>query len=417
MQIPQLTPPLAARTGLPLLVVGLLLLAPALTRADWTVRVSPGEYARQGTPVHVDVKTDANLDRALRGEIHLVASSGGTATPVQAEKLSPILTRLWFVVDRLAPGQDREYRIEKGEAPDHRFHWKDSSADGTKSRELLIGERPVLRYLHTPFNPENIEITKKVFHMVYSPDGSRLITKGAGGLYPHHRGIYFGYSKCRFDGKVVDTWHAHKGEHQKHEKILGEQTGPVLGSHTLAIAWNDREGKKFVQEHRTLRTYWQPDGSRLIEFRSTLRPTVEKVQLDGDRQHAGVQFRAAQEVAENQTKTRYLRPKGWHRLDPAKQINDKNHVDLPWNAIQYDVGDQGYTVAYLSDPANPEGAEFSERLYGRFGEFFRHELRKGQSLEIRYRWWIRSDRKVTREEIEQRHRDLSDPVEVTLQDS
>ena len=191
-------------------------------------------------------------------------------------------------------------------------------------------------------------------------------------------------------------------------------SGPVFGGHQLEVDWNDREGKAFIKETRTLKAFSQPDGTLLIEFQSELKPLVDKIKLTGDRQHAGVQFRAAQEVADNQKKTRYLRPKGWDRLDPKKQYNDKKHMDLPWNAIQYDIGDQGYTVAYLSDPKNPGGAEFSERLYGRFGEFFHYELTKEKPLKVRYRWWIKDSRKVSRQDVDVRYSDLAQPVKVSL---
>ena len=127
-----------------------------------------------------------------------------------------------------------------------------------------------------------------------------------------------------------------------------------------------------------------------------------------------MQFRAAQYVAEHQAETRYLRPEKWAHLPPNQQVNSKEHRDLPWNAIQYAIDDRRYTIAYLSDPQNPDGADFSERLYGRFGEFFPWDLTKERPLSVRYRWWIDATGSVERDDIERRYADLADPPKASL---
>jgi len=293
------------------------------------------------------------------------------------------------------------------------FAWKDSSTGPEKSRDLLLGDRPILRYIHTPFDPQDIENTKKPYHHVFDPTGQRLITKGPGGIFPHHRGIYFGYNKCRVGDEVYDTWHAIKGEHQNHIAIIHEFAGPVFGGHVVRIHWNDREGKPFIEETRRVLAFRQPAGQVLMEFSSTLQAVDKPVFLSGDRQHSGVQFRAAQAVAENKTATRYLRPERWASLPADKEHNAPDFIDLPWNALQYPLDGQTYTVAYLSDPANPEPAEFSERLYGRFGEYFPWQLDRDHPLSVRYRWWITAD-SVNREQVERLYQDLADPPSILL---
>lgn len=234
-----------------------------------------------------------------------------------------------------------------------------------------------------------------------------------GKKYPHHRGIFFGYNKCQFDGTSADTWHAAKGEHEVHRCVAATVAGPVLGGHTVAIDWNDRAGKPFAHETRTLWVFRQAPDCQLIEFRSTLRAAGGPVRLDGDPQHAGVQFRATGEVAEREKESRYLRPAAWSHLPSDQQINEPGHKDLPWNALQFRLEGRPYTVAYLTDPANPKDALFSERLYGRFGEFFPWDLSSTTPLAVRYRWWIVAGREVKREEVEGRFQDLASPPKVT----
>ena len=392
-----------------------LLVVSDVSYAQFRATVSAGVTDRRDTPVFVDLEVPG-----LQDHPQAIASSASGAAPTQVEKLGPNKARVWWIVDRLPAGETRTYNIAMnpttGPKMPPSFNWQDSSNADTKSMDLLIEGRRVLRYMHTPFDRNDIEKTKKPFHHVFDPDGSRPITKGAGGLYPHHRGIFFGYRKSEFDGKTFDTWHCGGGEHQLHRKVIRETTGPVFGSHELHIDWNDRQDKPFVEETRRLVAFRQSKDRTLIEFTSTLKATRGPVKLHGDRQHAGVQFRAAQEVADSKKATRYLRPAKWADLPPDEEINTPEHKDLPWNAVQYKLGNRAYTIAYLSDPKNPAGAEFSERLYGRFGEYFTWELTKDKPLTVRYRWWITAAGDATREIIEQRYADLADPPKTVLRD-
>ena len=83
------------------------------------------------------------------------------------------------------------------------------SMDGTRK---VWGYRfPVL----DTSTPESREATYKPYHFMYSPDGSILLTKGPGGLYTHHRGLFYGFSKITYgNGKTCDTWHCPEGAYQ-----------------------------------------------------------------------------------------------------------------------------------------------------------------------------------------------------------
>src|SRR5262249_26881245 len=154
------------------------------------------------------------------------------------------------------------------------------------------------------------EITYKVYHHLYDPDGQFFVTKGPGGLYPHHRGLYFGFNKITYDGKQADIWHCNKNEHQTHGKFLTSEAGPVLGRHRMEILWYGQANDVFAKEEREL-TLFNVPGGQMVGFASRLHSTGSKIKLDGDPQHAGFQFRASQEVAEKTgSKTYYIRPDG-----------------------------------------------------------------------------------------------------------
>lgn len=380
--------------------------SPYDARDGLRVTVQANLFGHSSTPAWVE------LDHPGAAAGPVCVTWDGGAVPGQLEPVGGGRVRVWWTVD-LPPNESRTYGLEFGRSCSAEgYTWRPA---GERATDLLFGDRPVLQYVHPTFDPEDIEGTKKPFHHVYDAPGSRPITKGPGGRYPHHRGIFFGYNHI-FIGdseEHLDTWHAGNGEHQQSEEVLVTHEGPVFGGHAVKIHWRDRQGEPFVEEIREVRVFGQPDGQTSIDFKSTLKTLRGRVRLGGDRQHAGVQFRAAQEVADNSERTRFLRPAAWAHLPSDQEVNTPEHVGLPWNAMQFPLEGRAYTVAYLSHPSNTEGAEMSERLYGRFGEFFPHELDEDRPLRVHYRFWVVADREVTREEIEQRYQELLSPPSVT----
>jgi len=73
------------------------------------------------------------------------------------------------------------------------FTWTDT---GGKHLELTFQNRPVARYLYEAIDessPERRDETYKPFCHIYRPDKrGEFLTKGPGGKFTHHRGIYYG---------------------------------------------------------------------------------------------------------------------------------------------------------------------------------------------------------------------------------
>lgn len=324
---------------------------------------------------------------------------GDERTPGQVELTADGKTYIWFLAN-VAAGTTRGYEIVIGEnCATAYFDWVSIDEQTTQLRYNGMG---VLDYIHPVYDPANVTGTQKPFHMVYAPDGSRHITKGVGGLYPHHRGIFFGYNNISFAGASgVDVWHADAGAYPEHREIIAEWAGPVFGGHIVIIDWI-HNGQTFITETRRVRAFKRSDGEIIIDFHSTLKSHVGDVVLDGDNHHAGVQFRAAQYVADHPGPSRFLRPEGWEHLDPYGEF--AGEIAMPWNAFQFVIEGDTYTVGYFTNPlVNPAGTrprEMSERLYGRFGEFIPTVLPGDQTLDYKYRFWISSRRDdISREEL------------------
>ena len=391
-----------------------LLLAATLTATaeDQAVhvrlKVSAGETARQQTPVRQPVRIPAGwADRATA----TLQDAGGRKLPVQLAP--PSLLRqpgigttdkvemtAWTVLPELAAGESLELELtivpgaskKSGKAG---FHWQDSAGNHL---DLLRGEQPVARYMYQAYedDPKLRDLNNKPFHHLFDPAGDRLVTKGSGGQYTHHQGLYYGFTRCTFEDG------GHHGDHQLHRKELERLAGPVLARHRTEIDWNDTTGETFCRETREFAAFAVAGGT-LVEWSSQLRSVRGTVTLDGDAQHAGFQFRADNEVAAKTSGlTTYLRPAGLGKpggtVNPSRGQEKPDTTDpatlavmnLPWKGMMFTLGDQQYAAAYLDSPLNPKPSFYSERNYGRFGSWFGPQTLKegGKPIEIRYRVWL-----------------------------
>ena len=302
---------------------------------------------------------------------------------------------------------------ERTEAGPGDFAWKHSEGLETLSK----GDRAVLRFNSPTLDessPQAREATFKVFHEAFSPDGKRLVTKGVGGLFTHHRGLFYGFMKTTYGKNTVDIWHCKGDTHQASKGCFHVEQGPVLGRHLVRIDWNGVKKETFAKEEREVGAFAVPGGT-LIELASRLTPTDLPVKLDGDPQHAGFHFRANNEVAaKTKDETIFIRPDGAGK--PGTEVNwpgNKKHVDLPWLGMSFVVGGKRFTAAYLDRPANPKEARFSERTYGRVGSYFVTTATKEKPLVVVYRVWLQEG-EMKPDDIAARSRAFVEPVTVKV---
>jgi hypothetical protein len=366
---------------------------------DKVFQLNPDGYDLINQPVFVDIEKEIIGDLAV-----VCLSSKGKRVPAQLESISETHYRLWWMVN-LMDGESASYGLQLGKKckVDEAFSWERLTDHAVK---LNFGQQAVIQYEHPVYDSNNIEDTKKPYHHVFDPSGTSLITKGLGGLYPHHRGIFFGYNHVYTGEERVDIWHAHNGERSEHESILAAFAGPVMGGHILQILWKDTKGQPFIEETREIRVFKQAAGESLIDFKTSLRAINEPIRLEGDLQHAGVQFRAAQYVADNPDKTTFIRPPAWSTIDPASELKGEDIYDLPWNAMHFSIEGKPFTVTYMSHPSNALSKEMSERLYGRFGEFFPLLVSPGKPVTLHYRFWIKAGEPPGIDDIEKRYQAL-----------
>jgi len=385
---------------------------------QFRVEIQAGPQSYEQVPITVPIRLTNPLQKI--GRVELVGPDqeklvGQITHPsLLATDTSPEARELVFIVPALKASETRSYDVQIGPSEQEsagNFSWDDN--DGVFS-QLSYEDRPILRYMYAApdtSSKEALEKTVKVFHHVFDPKGEQIVTKGPGGQFSHHRGLFYGFNRISYGDKRADTWHCRQGESQQHVETLAVEAGPVLGRHCVAIHWHGRDGEVFANELREMTVYHLP-GGHLIEFASRLTSTEGPVQLDGDPQHAGFQFRASQEVAgETKAQTYYLRPDG--RGQPGETRNwspDKpDHRNLPWNAQSFVLGDQRFTCCYLDHPSNPKPARYSERDYGRFGSYFEYDLDDDRTLPLNYRVWLQSGEMDVPSVIAHHHNFVSPP--------
>lgn len=332
---------------------------------------------------------------------------------ITTEKVKPtkegLVRRDLHLITPNVPVRELHVRFAKTDGSDWRFAWAGKKGEYEELIHIRKGkEWPVLRYMNRPYDassPDARNKSYKVFHHLYDPAGTRIVTNGGHTdkfddpkklLYPHHRGLMYGFNKCTFGPdlkKKSDTWHCQKDDHVAHEKTLSTNAGSVLGRHRVQLGWFGEKNERFAEEEREL-TVYHVGGSTLVEFASRLKAVNGKIRVDGDPQHAGFQFRAHNDVAAKTKGQTFYQHHDGTKGELGKERNwpgDKAMVDLPWYAMSFVLEGQRYTACYLNHPDNPKETRFSERDYGRFGGYFARDITPEGPLVVHYRLWLQTD--------------------------
>ncbi|HBP54542.1 MAG: DUF6807 family protein [Limisphaerales bacterium] len=265
--------------------------------------------------------------------------------------------------------------------------------ESQKELVIQIEGKAVGKYMfeHDASSKEIYHDTYKPFLHIIDPERGIKITKGPGGQFTHHRGIFLGWNRLTTSEGRFDLWHMNKGI-QIHQAFTSKRLTPHDASFTSNIHWLI-SGEKIVMAELRKMTF-SHDGRKntiaVVDLTTRLTAKVN-LELKGDPEHAGVQYRAANEI--NKKSTSYL--------FPEEKQNPRKDFDLPWVNQYYELTGNGYSVTHMNHPGNPRPTRYSAyRDYGRFGAFFTVSLEEGESLILHYRFVIRRGKPGTRESIQ-----------------
>jgi len=257
------------------------------------------------------------------------------------------------------------------------FEFKDTPG---RHLDVVLSGKPLLRFMYAfdESTPEKRLETYKPYLHVFDPSGELLLTKGVGGTFTHHRGIFIGWNKVSFAGAVHDLWHMPKGA-QIHQKFSSQKADAKQAEFTANVHWKDNTGQLALDEERTFRVRRaEAPAYAVLDFTSTLRSPNSDIVLDGDPEHAGIHFRPAEEVERSPVYT-------YSQADAAPHKD----TDYAWVGEQFKLAGRTFSVVEMSHPSNPKGTRWSAyRDYGRFGAFPVAKIEKGGTLVLQYRFLL-----------------------------
>ncbi|MEK0446575.1 MAG: hypothetical protein RLZZ399_1896, partial [Verrucomicrobiota bacterium] len=170
------------------------------------------------------------------------------------------------------------------------FSFQDTAGDHL---DVLWNGKAVVRYqyAHDSSTPERLSDTYKPYLHVLDADGKVPITKGPGGQFPHHRGLFVGWNKLTTPSGTIDRWHM-KGGNIVHQKLISQKADAQSATFTALIHWQGATDAPVLAEERTYTVLPAPAPAyALVEMRSELKALSGETKLDGDPEHAGIQFR------------------------------------------------------------------------------------------------------------------------------
>lgn len=375
------------------LIPAALLVLP--TFGQVTLVVDPGDVARPPVcPVTVTLAMDQVQGLAPNSSDHWKGTlkSAGQERAVQARTVRdaegrPVGVELaWFEVD-LEPGEvgERELTLVPR---DGRSQGSFVFALEDGSSVMKKGGEAVWRHM-TAWAPERHDDTFRPYTHLYGA-GELCLTKGPDGLYPHHRGVFCGWTRTQVGDQTYNFWAIPKDNrpHQEHAEWVSGRgwLGSNLARVCARAEWKTPEGEVVVEELREWDT-WRYDAAPgsphvLLDYRITLIAHAdEPIHLQGDPAHAGFQVRLAQSVAQAQACT-YTFPEG------TTGGQGDNWQNAAWVAAGFPIAERSFEVLFHDHPDNPDPT-WNTRNYGRFGPFFQHTLEPGERIELRYALRIR----------------------------
>ena len=108
---------------------------------------------------------------------------------------------------------------------------------------------------------ERLHDTYKPFLQLLDPDTGQAITKGAGGQFTHHRGIFLGWNKVETGKSSYDFLHMLRCA-QIHQTFTKTQVSAEEASFQSRIHWVSDNQKPVLTEERTM-TFYRPQDAEI----------------------------------------------------------------------------------------------------------------------------------------------------------
>jgi hypothetical protein len=310
--------------------------------------------------------------------------------------------RCWTLLLSLAASSvsAADWKIAKGNNEDLPGQNVSVSQGGKLVARFIYGEGQLLPYL-----------------AIYDEAGRLLTNAGLDkngktvGIEPHHRGIFIGWQQIKSDLGASNLWSLGGSSKAKGKSSDEPATMRVVDFEHLTatkdsativarIEWRagakDASGNNLLlTETRTMKISRPKSGvAAQVDTTFQLKPARD-LSFGGNVQHAGIHMRVSHAVVERADDTSYLwspeaaptAGKGYSKTGKG-QSGSVVGKDLKWGEFLFPLHGRWYSAMQMNSPKNPV-EEFSTREYGRFGFFFNRDLKRGEPLEVKYRFLVR----------------------------
>ncbi|MBI4605637.1 MAG: PmoA family protein [Planctomycetes bacterium] len=387
-----------------------LLAAPCVFSFDAIrLEVSAGPHGRRGTPVRWDVPQGQKLPSPFR----LVEAEGGAEVPVQLEA-GPPRAVVW-ILEGLAAGSKRRYRIEPGEpkaaAP---------AAGVVAAREALTlraAGKDVLRYnaaeVQPPAGVEPIYARSGYIHPLWTP-GGRLITNDFPLNHKHHHGVWMPWSQTELEGRAINFWEQNRAEGKVQHVSSEPVSGPVAAGFKARHRFTDLKaagGPKPVLDETWEVTVYGLEKPFVADFVSVQRCAGSTPLKLKQYRYGGFGFRGSADW-EGKDGCEFLTSEGKTRAD--------GHATAArWCAVWGKVKGETAGISFFCHPSNfrhPQNMRIhdTEPFFNfapcQTGDF---EITPEKPLVSRYRLVIQ-DGKPDPGEVERLWRDYAEPPKVEV---
>lgn len=263
--------------------------------------------------------------------------------------------------------------------------------EGVHTDVFHIDDGQVGRYMYE-YDPGNQGDTFKPYLHVWDSEIDEPLTADPSQevIYDHHRGIFIGWNDIEVDGQGIDNWHTDPIIHQEYDPSLeefDEEQALTAINHWLT----EPDGDVFVTETRRME-FQEPqteDGISIVDCTFTLEFETD-VELYGDPEHGGIQYRAHGDVDDNRSAEYYFSDHwDWGENPGEGSVDEAFGYD--WVAMECEMHDDDYFVAIMNHPDNPmanESTVSAYRDYGRFGFYWEGSFEEGDEITVDYRFVV-----------------------------
>jgi hypothetical protein len=266
--------------------------------------VRSGRFVRKDTPIRVELPIDrlglaaakALEDGPKRVTLREWRYGATIGDPIagQLDRLPREMARVTF----LLPGETadhvvRRFALDPDTVSAAKGEWTltDASAGAV---ELKRGDRLVFRYNLAPVSNPNFPpgmARDAYIHPAYTPSGE-LITGDFSKAHPHHRGIFFAYTKTQVGDLHPDFWNFQSGTGKIHfDRLESLAAGPVTARIVSRHRWEAKGAGTVLNETWEIEAFDVPGSPFwLFDLTSTQQPAKAPIELPPYR-YGGMAYR------------------------------------------------------------------------------------------------------------------------------